>query len=81
MTKPAGQCGLVIYGFGGAGKPPRAGSAIWKLWFMLFPTTFRFADIRMPFRCQRILYCNLRLSAIMAMNSLFVGLPRLFWMV
>ncbi len=27
---------------------------------------------------QRILYFSLRLSAIMAMNSEFVGLPRLF---
>ena len=30
---------------------------------------------------QNILYFNLKLSAIIAINSLFVGLPRLFWMV
>ena len=28
-----------------------------------------------------ILYFNLKLSAIIAMNSEFVGFPRLFWMV
>ena len=30
---------------------------------------------------QRILYFSRILSAIMAMNSELVGLPRLFWMV
>ncbi len=37
-------------------------------------------SVKMPF-LYRILYFRRRLSAIMAMNSELVGLPRLFWMV
>ena len=33
------------------------------------------------FEYQYNLYLSLRLSAIIAMNSEFVGFPRLFWMV
>ena len=34
-----------------------------------------------PLDYYLILYFNLKLSAIIAMNSEFVGFPRLFWMV
>ncbi len=39
------------------------------------------AEFAAGFWVQRILYFSRMLSAIMAMNSELVGLPRLFWMV